>query len=195
MSKTNPKVDEFLNNAERWGKELKKLRTILLDAGLTEELKWSSPCYSFQKKNIAIIGELKEYCVLSFFKGALLKDPKGILQKPGENTRSAKIIPFTSVSEINKIEPVIKSYIQEAIEVEKSGLKVDFKKDRNPIPEELQKKMDKEPKFKKAFEALTPGRQRGYILHFSAPKQSLTRESRIEKCKEKILKGKGLNDW
>jgi uncharacterized protein YdeI (YjbR/CyaY-like superfamily) len=191
----NPKVDTYLSKLEKWQKELQQLRQIVLDCGLREELKWGSPCYSFGKNNVAIIGGLKEYCVLSFFKGALLNDAHGILEKPGENTQSARVIPFTSVGQINKMETILKAYIYEAIEVEKAGLKVDFKeKTALVFPEELQKKLKENPELKATFNALTPGRQRAYNLYFSAPKQSKTRESRIEKCIPRILKGKGLAD-
>ena len=188
----NNKVDLYLSKLEKWEAELSQLRAIVLDCGLTEELKWGSPCYSFQETNVAIIGGLKEYCVLSFFKGALLSDTSDILVKPGDNTQSARIIKFTEVKEIVKMAPVLKAYIYEAVEVEKAGLKVDFKP--NDVPEEFQAKLDVNPALNKAFNALTPGRQRAYNLHFSAPKQSKTRESRIEKCIPQILKGKGLNE-
>lgn len=192
----NPKVDEYLSKIDKWQKELEKLRTILLDCMLTEELKWHSPCYSYQKSNVCIIGGLKDYCVLSFFKGALLSDPNGILVKPGENTQSGRIIPFTSVKDIVKMEPILKAYIYEAMEVANAGLKVDFKKtEAFDVPEEFQNIMNKNAALKKAFYALTPGRQRGYLLHFAAAKQSGTRVSRVEKYTQKILDGKGLNDW
>lgn len=171
------------------------MRKILLDSHLTEELKWRQPCYTFQKKNIVIIQGFKEYCALMFFKGALLKDPRGILHKPGENTQAARQIRFTDVREIVKMEPVLRSYIQEAIKVEKAGLTVNFKKPSDfIIPEEFQNKLDEVPGLKTAFHALTPGRQRAYILYFSAAKQSRTRASRVEKSMRQILKGKGLND-
>lgn len=191
----NPKVDEYLSRAGTWQKALEALRMILLDCALAEELKWGAPCYSFQKSNVAIIGALKEYCVLSFFKGALLQDANNMLVKPGANTQSARLIRFTNVREIAEQEPVLKAYIYEAIEVEKAGLNVDFKeKTALVFPEELQYKMKELPALKAAFSALTPGRQRAYILYFSAPKQSQTRTARIEKCVPQILKGKGLND-
>lgn len=193
-SKTNPEVDTFLKTAGKWQAEMTQLRKIILDCPLTEELKWGKPCYTFQDANIVIIQEFKEFCALLFCKGALLKDPHGVLQKPGENTQAASRIPFTSVREITGLEPILKAYISEAIAAEKAGLKVNFKKNPEPIPEELQRKLNQIPAFKTAFHALTPGRQRAYILHFSAPKQSQTREARIEKCMDQILDGKGLND-
>ena len=194
MNKMNPKVDVFLGEAEQWRKEFEKLRRIVLGCGLTEELKWGKPCYTFQNSNIVIIQGFKEFCALLFCKGALLNDPQGILKKPGENTQAARRIPFTHVREIAGLEPILKAFIQEAIEAEKAGLEVDFKKDPEPVPEELQNKLDEIPALKAAFKALTPGRQRAYILYFSAPKQSKTRESRVEKCMPQILKGKGLQD-
>jgi len=194
-SRMNPKVDVYLSNAKKWRKELEKLRMIILDCQLTEELKWGKPCYTFQKNNIVIILPLKEYCALLFCKGALLNDANGILIKPGENTQAARQIRLTNVREIVEMETILKAYIYEAIEVEKAGLKVNFKKTAEfVIPEEFQNKLDEIPALKTAFDALTPGRQRAYILYFSAPKQSKTRESRVEKCMQQILNGKGLND-
>jgi uncharacterized protein YdeI (YjbR/CyaY-like superfamily) len=191
----NPKVDAYFSNAKKWRKELQKLRRILLDCQLTEELKWGKPCYAFEKRNMIIILSLKEHCVLLFFKGALLKDPNGILIKAGENTEAGRQMRFTDIREIVEMETVLKAYIHEAIEVEKAGLKVNFKKITElKIPEEFQKKLDEIPALKTAFDALTPGRQRGYIFYFSAPKQCKTRESRVEKCMQQILDGKGLND-
>lgn len=191
----NPKVDEYLNKAERWGEEMVRLRIILLDCGLTEELKWRVPCYTFKNSNIVLIGSFKEYCTLSFFKGALLSDPNNILKKPGDNSQAVRMFKFTHINEINKMEAFIKSYIYEAIEVEKSGLKIDFKEKLSLIfPEELQNKFDENQDFKIAFEGLTPGRQRAYNLYFSAPKQSATRKTRIEKYMERILNGMGIND-
>jgi len=192
MNKMNPKVDGFLTKAKKWQEEMKKLRGITLGCGLTEELKWGKPCYTFQKSNIVIIQGFKEFCALLFCKGALLNDPNGILKKFG--WQAARRIPFSNVGEIVEMEPILKIYIHEAIEAEKAGLKVNYKKNPEPIPEELQNKLDEIPALKTAFEALTPGRQRGYILYFSAPKQSKTRESRVEKCMQQILNGKGLND-
>jgi len=190
----NPKVDVYLSKAKKWQAEFKKLRTIILACGLTEELKWGKPCYSFEKSNIVITQGFKEFCALLFCKGALLNDANGILEKPGENTQAARRIPFTNVREIVEMEPILKAYIHEAIAAEKAGLEVKFKTNPEPIPEELQKKLDEIPALKTAFDALTPGRQRGYILYFSAPKQSKTRESRVKKCMPQIFKGKGLND-
>ena len=192
MNKKNPKVDGYLRKAKQWQKEFKKLRRIILDCQLTEELKWGKPCYTFQKSNIVIIQGFKEFCALLFCKGALLSDPNGILKKFG--WQAARRIPFTSFREIVEIEPVLKAYIHEAVAAEKAGLEVEFKKNPEPIPEELQNKLDENPALKTAFRALTPGRQRGYILYFSAAKQSKTRTSRIEKCMRQILNGKGLND-
>ncbi|HWZ04188.1 MAG TPA: YdeI/OmpD-associated family protein [Mucilaginibacter sp.] len=191
----NLKVNDFFSKAEKWQEELEKLRMICLDCGLTEELKWDQPCYTFQQRNIVIIGELKESCALSFFKGALLEDANGILLKPGEHTQSGRWIKFTSVREIAEMEPTLKAYIYEAIEVEKAGLNVILKTTADYIiPEEFQHKLDAIPALKTAFNALTPGRQRAYLLYFSAPKQSKTRESRVEKYIPQILSGKGLND-
>jgi uncharacterized protein YdeI (YjbR/CyaY-like superfamily) len=192
MNRMNPKVDGYLRKAKKWQEEMKKLRRISLACGLTEELKWGKPCYTFQKSNIVIIQGFKEFCALLFCKGALLNDPNGILRKFG--WQAARRIPFTNVREIVEIEPSLKAYIREAIEAEKAGLKVTLKKNPEPIPEELQNKLDEIPALKTAFEALTPGRQRGYILYFSGAKQSKTRESRVEKCMRQILNGKGLND-
>lgn len=191
----NPKVNFFFRNAQKWREELARLRTIALDCGLAEELKWGCPCYVLEKSNIVLIHTFKEYCALLFFKGALLKDPNSILVRQTENVQATRQIRFDSLAEIAELEPVIKAYIHEAIEVEKAGLKVEFKKTAQfKMPEELQIRLDEDPKFKTAFEALTPGRQRGYILHFAAPKQAKTRESRIEKYRQQILDGKGLND-
>lgn len=173
---------------------MEKLRAVLLDCGLTEELKWGVPCYTFRKKNVVIVSALKECCTLGFFKGALLGDPHGILTKPGENTQTGRVIRFDNAGEAAGMEPVLKDLIHEAIEVEKAGLKAGPKKEPDPVPEELQKKFDEMPALKTAFFALTPGRQRGYILHFSAPRQSKTRIARIEKCTQSILGGIGLHD-
>ena len=192
MNSMNPKIDGYLRKAKKWREEMEKLRRISLDCGLTEELKWGKPCYTFQKSNIVIIQGFKEFCALLFCKGALLNDPKGILKKFG--WQAARRIPFTGVREIVEMELILKAYIHEAIEVEKAGLKVNFKQNPEPIPEEFQNKLGESPALKTAFEALTPGRQRGYILYFSGAKQSKTRESRVEKCMRRILNGKGLND-
>jgi uncharacterized protein YdeI (YjbR/CyaY-like superfamily) len=186
----NLKVDEFLRKAKRWREEMEKLRRISLICGLTEELKWGKPCYTFQKNNIVIIQEFKEFCALLFCKGALLKDPHRVLKKFG--WQAARRIPFTSVREIADMEPILKACIHEA--KEKAGLKVNFKKSPEPIPAELQNKLDQTPALKAAFDALTPGRRRAYILYFSGAKQPKTREARVEKCMQQILNGKGLND-
>lgn len=189
----NPKVDFFFEKEDKWQKEVQKLRSIPLDCGLTEELKWGNPCYTFGDKNIVLIHTFKEYCALLFFKGALMNDPDGILIQQTENVQAARQIRFTSVKDIDK--KTLKAYVYEAIEIEKAGLKVTLKKSSEfPIPEEFQTKLNKNAKLKKAFEALTPGRQRAYLLHFAAAKQTQTRESRIEKATPGILAGKGLND-
>jgi uncharacterized protein YdeI (YjbR/CyaY-like superfamily) len=191
----NLKVDFFFGKAKKWRKELEQLRMIILDCGLTEELKWGVPCYAFQKGNIVLMHMFKEYCALLFFKGALLKDTHGILIQQTENVQAARQIRFTNIREIVEMESILKAYVYEAIEVEKTGLKVPFKKTTEfAIPEEFQNKLDEIPALKTAFDALTPGRQRAYLLHFSAPKHSKTRESRVEKCMQQILNGKGLND-
>ena len=191
----NPKVDFYFSKAKKWQEELEQLRMIVLDCGLTEELKWGVPCYTFQKSNIVLIHVFKEYCAVLFFKGALLKDAEGILVQQTENVQAARQLRFTSVRQVVKMKPILKAYIYEAIEVEKAGLKVNFKKTTEfIIPEEFQKKLDEIPALKAALNALTPGRQRAYFLHFSQPKQSKTRESRVEKYMQRILNGKGLND-
>lgn len=191
----NPKVNFFFNKTTKWQTEFQKLRTIVLDCGLTEELKWGKPCYTFQKSNIVLIHGFIEYCALLFFKGALLRDAKRILVRQTENVQAARQIRFTNVREIVKMEPVLKTYIKEAVEVEKAGLEVNYKKTSEfKIPAEFQNKLDEIPALKAAFDALTPGRQKGYILYFSAPKQSKTRESRVGQCTPQILNGKGLRD-
>jgi len=191
----NPKVDFYFSKATRWQKELKKLRKIVLDCELTEELKWGVPCYTFENSNIVLIHVFKEYCAILFFKGALLKDAKGLLVQQTKNVQAARQIRFTNVREIVQMVTVLKAYLREAIEVEKAGLKVELKKTTEfSVPAEFQKKLDDIPALRTAFDALTPGRQRAYILHFSAAKQSKTRESRVEKCLQQILDGKGLND-
>ena len=192
-SKLNPKVDEYLSKAKKWKEESEQLRKIVLDCGLTEEFKWMHPCYTFEEKNIVLIHGFKEYCAFLFHKGALLKDAHGILIQQTENVQAARQIRFTNVQEIIEMETILKEYIHEAVGVEKAGLKVKLKKEYI-IPEELQNKFDEIPALKTAFEALTPGRQRAYILHFSNAKQSKTRLSRIEKSIKQILDGKGLND-
>src|ERR1700722_424121 len=191
----NTKVDAFLSRATKWRKEFEKLRRIILDCQLTEELKWGVPCYTLQERNIVLMHGFKEYCALLFFKGALLKDPNDILIQQTENVQAARQIRFTHVREIVKMKSILKAYIHNAIEVEKAGLKVNYKTTSEfKIPEEFQNKLDAIPTLKTAFDALTPGRQRAYIFYFSAPKQSKTRASRIEKCMKQILDGKGLND-
>lgn len=191
----NPKVDFYFNKAKKWQEELEQLRLIVLDCGLTEELKWGVPCYTFQKSNVVLIHEFKEYCAILFVKGVLLNDIEGILIQQTENVQAARQIRFTNVEEIVERESILKAYIYEAIEVEKAGLKVTFKKNTELIfPEEFKNKLDEDPVLKTAFEALTPGRQRAYNLYFSAPKQSKTRESRVEKYVQHILNGKGFND-
>lgn len=202
----NPKVDFYFSKAGKWQKELEQLRSIVLDCGLTEELKWGVPCYTFQAAkesattrkqagNVVLIHDFKEYCALLFFKGALLNDPHGILIQQTENVQAARQVRFTNVKEIVKLKPVLKAYIYEAVEVEKAGLKVKLKKATEyKVPEEFKSKLAKNAALKTAFDALTPGRQRAYLLHFSSPKQSKTREARVEKYMKQILNGKGLND-
>lgn len=204
----NPQVDHYLDQGcgrcplggtpeckvHDWQEELKQLRLIILESGLTEEVKWSVPCYTFKGSNVLILSAFKNYCSVSFFKGSLLKDPHDIMVKPGKNSQAARLFKYTSIKEIANTEHIIKEYIREAIEVEKSGKKVKFKKNPEPIPEELQAKFTEDPMLKESFEALTPGRQRGYIIHFSGAKQSSTRQRRIEKYIPKILEGKGFHD-
>ena len=193
MNEMNPKVDGFLTKAKKWRDEFEKLRMLCLDCGLTEEFKWGKPCYTYQESNIVLIHGFKEYCALLFFKGALLKDPKSILIQQTENVQAARQIRFTNVREIGAMQSILKSYIKEA--KEKAGLEVSYKKTSEfAIPEEFRNRLDNSPHLKKAFNALTPGRQRGYILYFSGAKQPTTREARIEKCVPQILEGKGLND-
>jgi uncharacterized protein YdeI (YjbR/CyaY-like superfamily) len=194
-SKPSPKVDAFIANAKNWQAEFKKLRAILLDSDLTEDFKWSQPCYTFQGKNVVVIGGLKESCALAFFKGVLLKDVHGVLTRPGQHSQSTRWFKFASVREIAEMKSVLKAYIREAIQVEKSGLKVKLKKTSDlRVPEEFQILLDEFPDFNSAFKALTPGRQHAYIYHFSTPKQSKTREARVRKFMPHILKGKGLLD-
>jgi uncharacterized protein YdeI (YjbR/CyaY-like superfamily) len=191
----NQKVNWFFDKDTKWQKEYQQLRAIILDCGLTEELKWGCPCYTFRTNNIVLIHGFKEYCALLFHKGVLLNDANNLLIQQTENVQSARQIRFANIGEINELESTIKAYVFEAIEVEKAGLKVELKKTKEyTVPDEFQQSLVKNPSLKTAFEALTPGRQRGYLLHFSQPKQSKTRQSRIEKCLPKIIKGEGLND-
>ena len=195
MNNMNPKVDFFFNKADKWQGEFEKLRAIVLDCGLTEELKWGQPCYTLEGSNIVLMHGFKEYCALLFMKGALLQDPNGILIQQTENVQAARQIRFTNVQQIIELEPILKSYILAAIDVEKAGLEVEHKKTEDfPMPEEFIDTLEQVPGLQDAFEALTPGRQRAYLLHFAAPKQSKTRASRIEKCIQQILDGKGLDD-
>ncbi|MCA9240635.1 MAG: YdeI/OmpD-associated family protein, partial [Planctomycetales bacterium] len=185
----------YLNKSDKWRLELKELRSLLLDCGLVEEYKWRAPCYTFEGSNVAILAALKNCCTLSFFKGALLKDPRGVLGKPGENTRAARVIRFAEVQEIIDLRPVLHAYLQEAIKIEQAGLKVDTQAEQPlDLPTELQVKLDALPALKRAFAALTPGRQRAYLLFFSAAKQSKTRAARVDQYTQRILNGKGLND-
>lgn len=191
----NPKVDEFITKTQKWQEEFMKLREIVLSCPLNEEIKWGKPCYSYQKENIVLIHGFKDYCALLFIKGVLLKDPKGLLIQQTEHVQAGRQLRFSNVFEIESMESDIKSFIKEAIEAEKSGQEVEFKKTSEyTIPEEFQNKLSKDPSLKTAFEKLTPGRQRAYLLYFSTPKQAKTRESRIEKYIPQILSGKGLND-
>jgi len=195
MNRSNPKVNFYFTKAKKWRDEFEALRRIILDCHLTEDLKWGCACYTFEDSNIVLIHGFKEYCAMLFFKGALLKDPKGILVQQTKNVQAGRQIRFTNVSEIVKLEPVLKAYIKESIDVEKAGLKVEKKKTVEfSVPEEFQTQLDKKPILKKAFAALTPGRQRGYLLHFAGAKQSTTRASRVEKWIPQILSGKGLDD-
>jgi uncharacterized protein YdeI (YjbR/CyaY-like superfamily) len=194
-SKPNPKVDFFFYKATQWQAEYKKLRKIMLDCGLTEELKWGVPCYTVEKSNVVLMHGFKEYCALLFVKGALFQDAEGILIQQTENVQAGRQVRFTSVREIVQLEPVLKAYVQEAIAVENAGLKMPYKKTTEfSMPEEFISQLEEVPGLQDAFEALTPGRQRAYLLYFSAPKQAKTRVARIEKCTPRILKGKGLND-
>ncbi|CAN7198486.1 DUF1801 domain-containing protein [Pseudoduganella sp. LjRoot289] len=191
----NPKVDAYIGRAKKWQEELMELRAIVLDCHLTEELKWGVPCYTDQGSNIVLLHVFKEYCAILFFKGALLNDADGVLVQQTENTQAARQIRFTSVDEVSKLKATVKAYIRQAIEVEKAGLHIDFKKTAEfTVPEEFQAKMDETPGLKAAFDALTPGRQRAYLLHFAAAKQSKTRVARVEKYTPNILSGKGLDD-
>ncbi|MCO5936262.1 DUF1801 domain-containing protein [Mucilaginibacter sp. RB4R14] len=191
----NPKVDFYFNKDKKWQPEVNKLRSIMLDCGLTEELKWGCPCYTYRDDNIVLIHDFKEYCALLFFKGVLLNDTHGILIQQTENVQAARQIRFTGLEQIVEQEAIIKTYVFEAIEVEKAGLHVEMKKTADFIfAEEFQTKLDGSDELRKAFEALTPGRQKAYLLHFAAPKQAKTREARVDKCIPQIMNGKGLND-
>ena len=191
----NAKVDWYFEKDTKWQKEFKLLRAIIVDCGLNEELKWGNPCYTFEGNNIVLIHGFKEYCALLFFKGALLKDEYQILTQQTTNVQAARQARFTNIKEITKLKSTLKAYIYEAIEVDKAGLKVPMKKTKEfGMPEEFEKKLSEDNELKRAFQSLTPGRQRGYLLYFSQPKQSKTRESRIEKYEKAILDGKGLND-
>jgi uncharacterized protein YdeI (YjbR/CyaY-like superfamily) len=193
--RTNAKVDLYISKAKKWQEETEQLRDILLDCGLTEDLKWGKPCYSFEESNVAIIQGFKEYFALLFFKGVLLKDPKKVLVKTGENTHVGRQLRFASVKEIVKMKPILKAYVKEAIDIEKAGLKVETKSNRKlVIAEEFKQQLSKKPALETAFNALTPGRQRAYIFYFSQAKQAQTRIARIERCIPQILRGKGLND-
>jgi len=208
MSIINPKIDEYISHGcgrchlsgtpdckvHGWTNELKLLRSIILETGLTEELKWGVACYTFHGANILILSALKEHCVIGFFKGVLLKDPASLLVKPGEHSQAVRQFRFDDIDTIIECKDLIKTYIDEAVEVEKAGLKVNFNENPEPIPDELQERFEEDPVFRTAFEALTPGRRRGYIIHFSQPKQRKTREARIDKWTEKILKGEGMHD-
>lgn len=194
-SKPNPKVDAYLQRADKWQEEFEKLRAIALDCDLTEELKWGKPCYQLDGKNVVLMHGFKDYCAYLFFKGALMKDPNGILIQQTENVQSARQIRFTNSGEIVQLQPVLKVYILEAIEVEKAGLKVEMKKTGEfSMPDEFKARLDNDAALKTAFETLTPGRQRAYLLHFAQPKQAKTREARIDKATPDIFAGKGLND-
>ncbi|MDX1757163.1 MAG: YdeI family protein [Marinobacter sp.] len=193
--KTSPQVDAFLGRSGQWQKEYEALRAIMLDLPLDEGFKWGKPCYAVEGRNVVLIHGFKAYCALLFMKGALLRDPDGILVQQTANTQAARQIRFTSVPQIKALEPVLKAYINQAIEVEKAGLTVDFKDTEDfTVPQEFQDRLDADPAVKAAFESLTPGRQRGYLLHFSGAKQSRTRASRVEQCVARILAGKGLSD-
>lgn len=202
MNSTNPKVDWFFNKASKWQEAYEKLRIIALDCGLTEELKWGCPCYSIpvqptigKSSNIVLIHGFKEYCAFLFFKGALLNDAHGILIQQTKDVQSARQVRFTDAEQVTDMASTLKTYIYEAIEVEKAGLKVTLKKTSDfDVPAEFKNKLDQIPALQDAFEALTPGRQRGYLFHFSQPKQSKTREARVEKYIPQILAGKGMDD-
>lgn len=195
MNKPNPQVDGYFSRAKKWQELLTHLRTILLYGPLTEELKWGQPCYTLQGKNVLLIHGLKDACALAFLKGALLRDEHGLLSKPGQNTQSGRWMKFSSPQEVSERDAIVRAYVQEAVEVERAGLEVVLKTTADyAVPEELQRKLDTSPNLRHAFDALTPGRQRGYLLHFAAPKQSKTRAARIEKWTPQILNGKGIHD-
>lgn len=188
-------IDEYYNNLKKWKNEAELIRNIFIECDLTEEYKWMHPCYTFDKKNIAVFHDFKEYCAISFFKGALLKDPDNILIQPTANSQAGRQIRFTNISEIKKLVPIIKTYIAEAINVEKMGFKIKYKSTSDfDFPDELQEIFESNPDFKNAFDSLTPGRQKGYLLHFSSAKQQQTRINRIEKYMNRILDGKGIRD-
>ena len=195
MPKRNPEVDAYLTRSDQWHAELKVLRAIVLECGLDEVLKWGKPCYTFEGHNVAILYRFKDFCALGFLKGALLADPEGVLVAPGKDSQAMRRLQFTDAKEIKRMKAVVKGYVQAAILVAKSGLEIDFKARRQlELPKELEGAFRKSPKLKQAFNALTPGRQRGYVLHFAGAKQSQTRVARIEKCTKKILAGKGFNE-
>jgi uncharacterized protein YdeI (YjbR/CyaY-like superfamily) len=194
LGEANPRLDAYFAKARPWRDEMAALRAIVLDCPVVEEIKWRQPCYTYDGANVAIIGAFKAFCTLSFFKGVLLKDPENILVAPGENTRSGRLVKITGLGEIAPLEPVLKRYVLEAIEVEKAGLTVEFRKDDLDPPEELVRALEEDPALQAAFEALTPGRRRGYILHFSQPKQSASRTARIARARPRIFDGKGFNE-
>ena len=195
MNARHPRVDDYLSVSPQWREELVHLRTILLDSPLDEDFKWRNPCYTYRGRNVSMLGRFKDYCALTFFQGALLKDPAGILRKPGENTRAGRLVAFTGMRNITELEPTLKAYLHEAVELERAGKKVDLSQDQTTqYPDELTRKFDDDPALQSAFFSLTPGRQRGYLLHFSGAKQSGTRTARIEKFAARIMDGKGMND-
>ncbi len=195
MSNTTAQVDGFIRKHKQWKEELQLLRELILESGLTEQIKWRQPCYTYNGQNVVILSCMKDSCTVSFLKGALLKDPKNVLQKPGPNSQAARVVRFTDTKAISKAKPTLKALLKQAIAVEKSGKKIAFKKiDEHDVPDEFKEYLDNDPALKKAYESLTPGRRRAYLLHFSGAKQSKTRTSRVEKCIPKIMDGKGLND-
>ncbi len=194
MSDERQKLDSFFSEAKVWPKELRALRAVLLDCGLKEEFKWRGPCYTYDGGNVAVIWGFKENAALGFFKGVLLKDQEGLLVAPGDNSRAVRMFRFTGLDQIEALETTIRDYVREAIELEKAGAKVDLPKDDIVYPEELLAALEEDPELQEAFEALTPGRKRGYALHFAQPKQSATRISRIEKSRDRILAGKGVQE-